>query len=199
MQDWLIYVGNNHEYLVYLIIIVLACAEGPILSMIFGVLIKLGYFSFVPVYVALMIGDLLGDTVWYYVGRKWGHGFISRFGKYVSVTEEKVGIIDRIFHGNKYKILFISKISNGFGFALVTLMTAGIVKIPFAKYLTVNLIGQFIWSGILIGVGYFFSNLYMQVDSVLSKIGIVAFFIILIAAFLGYKNYLKNRIEKLEI
>lgn len=199
MQDWLIYVGNNHEYLVYLIIIVLACAEGPILSMIFGVLIKLGYFSFVPVYAALMIGDLLGDTVWYYVGRKWGHGFISRFGKYVSVTEEKVGIIDRIFHSHKYKILFISKISNGFGFALVTLMTAGIVKIPFAKYLTVNLIGQFIWSGILIGVGYFFSNLYMQVDSVLSKIGIVAFFIILIAAFLGYKNYLKNRIEKLEI
>ncbi len=199
MQEWLIYVGNNHEYLVYLIIVVLACAEGPIISMIFGVLIKLGYFSFIPVYAALMIGDLMGDTVWYYIGRRWGHGFISRFGKYVSITEDKVSIINRIFHNHKYKILFVSKISNGFGFALVTLMTAGIVRIPFVKYLSVNLIGQFIWSGILIGVGYFFSNLYMQVDSVLSKVGIVAFFLIIVAAFLGYKNYLKNRIEHLEI
>ena len=199
MQEWLIQLSQNHHYIVYVIIIVLACAEGPILSMIFGVLIKLGYFSLIPVYTALMLGDLIGDTLWYYIGRHFGYRFINRFGKYFSITEDKVETITKIFHKHKNSILFISKISNGFGFALVTLITAGIVKIPFFKYLSVNLVGQFIWSGVLIGVGYFFSDLYMRVDTFLARVGIVAVLILVIALFLGYKNYLKNRINNLEV
>lgn len=197
MQEWLILFAQNHHYIVYLIIILLACAEGPILSMIFGVLIKLGYFNFIPVYAALMLGDVIGDSAWYYVGRRWGHGFIKRFGKYVSVTEEGVEKVTKIFHLYKHPILFISKISNGFGFSLVTLITAGMVKIPFGKYLSINLLGQFIWSGTLIGVGYFFSNLYIQVDTWMSRVGIIALFIVLVFMFIGYSKYLKQRMSKL--
>ncbi len=199
MQEWLIQVAHTHQYIVYAIIVVLACAEGPILSMLFGVLIKLDYFSLLPVYAALMIGDLIGDVIWYYIGRYWGHSFIKRFGKYFSITEESVAKVERIFHKYKHPILFISKISNGFGFALVTLMTAGMVRIPFWRYLSINIIGQFIWSGLLIGVGYFFSNLYLQVDSILGRIAVVAGFVVVFAAFMGYKKYLKTKAEQFKI
>ncbi len=199
MQEWLIQVAHTHQYIVYAIIVVLACAEGPILSMLFGVLIKLGYFSLLPVYTAIMIGDLIGDVIWYYIGRYWGHSFIKRFGKYFSITEEGVAKVERIFHKYKHPILFISKISNGFGFALVTLMTAGMVRIPFWRYLSINIIGQFIWSGLLIGIGYFFGNLYLQVDSVLGRMAVVAGFVVVFAAFMGYKKYLKTKAEQFKI
>jgi len=196
MLHFLINLASEHAYWVYLLIIVLACAEGPILSMIFGVVIKLGYFSFLPVYAALMIGDLIGDVIWYYIGYHFGHRFIRRFGKYFDITEESVTKVERIFHRYKHHILLISKLTNGFGFALVTLITAGIVRIPFWKYLFVNFIGQFVWSGLLIGVGYFFGNLYLQVDSILGKISVAAGFVVVYVAFFQYKKYLSKKAKK---
>lgn len=195
MQDFLISFGVEHAYIVYALIIILACAEGPVLSMILGVLIKLDYFPLLPVYAALMAGDLLGDVVWYYVGRRFGHRFIRRFGKYVSIAEEDITKVTNMFHKYKYRILFISKISNGFSFALAILMTAGMAKVPFWKYFGVNLAGQFIWTGLLIGVGYFFGSLYMQVDTWLGRISVTALIIIAFALFMGYKKYLKTKAE----
>ncbi|MFA6554064.1 MAG: DedA family protein [Candidatus Paceibacterota bacterium] len=193
MQEWLIQLVTVHPYVVYAIIIVTACAEGPILSLIGGVLIKLGYFSFIPLYVALMVGDLLGDALWYNIGRYYGHRFIKRFGKYFDITEESVIKVTDIFHKYKHHILFISKITNGLGFALVTLMTAGMVKIPFWRYMAINATGQFVWTGFLIGVGYFFGNLYVTVESVLGKMFVVAMFILVFIGFLRYKRYLSKK------
>ena len=81
MQEWLISLSTYHAAWVYIFIVIFAFAEGPYLSMVFGVIVKLGYFSFLPVYSALMIGDLLGDTFWYYMGFFYGQAFIGKFGK----------------------------------------------------------------------------------------------------------------------
>jgi membrane-associated protein len=193
MEAWLIDLSAHHAFWVYFLIIALAFVEGPIVSMILGVLIKLGYFPFIPIYIALMVGDVLGDSTWYLVGRKWGHAFIRKFGKYVSVTEDKVEMMIRVFHKYKNHILIISKITNGFGLSLVTLIAAGMARIPFLHYFTLNLIGQFIWTGLLVGVGYFFSGLYMEINGVMGKIGVIVGFVVLIGLFLGFINYMKNR------
>jgi len=194
MQEYFIQLATHHTYIVYTVVIISAFIEGPVLSMIFGILIKLGYFGFWPIYTALMLGDLLGDTFWYYIGRYFGYSFVKRFGKYFSVDEVRVAKISEVFHKFKYYILFISKITTGFGFAIVTLVTAGIVKIPFGRYILTNLSGQFIWSAMLIGVGYFFSHLYIQFNDWLIRLSIVALFMVLLIAFLGFRKFLQNRI-----
>lgn len=199
MQEWIIQLVSQHTYLVYAAIVILACAEGPILSMMLGVLIRLGYFNFLPVYLALMVGDLIGDVGWYYIGFRFGHPFIKRFGKYFSLTEEKVAKVIRIFHKYKHRVLFISKISNGFGFALVTLIAAGLARIPFRRYLAINVIGQLIWTGILLGVGYLFGNMYLQVNTWFERMAIVAIFVVVILALWGYKKYLATLAENMNI
>jgi membrane-associated protein len=196
MQEWLIQLVNQHTFWVYAVVVVLACAEGPILSMIFGVLLRLQVVSLLPIYAVLMVGDLIGDTFWYYIGRKFGHSFVGRFGKYFSITEESVAKVTNIFHKYKHYILFISKISNGLGFSLVTLMVAGMVKIPFLRYLFVNATGQFIWTGLLLTVGYFFGNAYIAINNIFGKIALIALFIVLILAFNGYRKYLRTHIEQ---
>lgn len=199
MQEWLMVLVTSHPYIVYGVIIVLSCAEGPILSMIGGVLVRFGYFPFIPIYAALMIGDLIGDSIWYWIGHRYGHRFIARFGKYFSITEEGFEKVRKIFHHYKHRILLISKMTNGFGLSLVTLTTAGMIRIPFSKYICTNVIGQFVWSGFLIGVGYFFGNAYLKVNSIFAKISIVALSILVIFAFLGYKKYLRKKAETLQL
>jgi membrane protein DedA with SNARE-associated domain len=198
MKDFLISLSTQHAFWVYLIIILTACAEGPILSILGGVLIRLGYFPFVPIYIAVMLGDVLGDTAWYWVGRKFGHSFIKRFGKYVSISEERVHTVTKIFKKYPTRILIISKITNGFGLSLATLITAGMSRIPFIKYLAFNLIGQFVWSGMLIAVGYYFSHLYLQIDGIFGKISVIALLLVFVAMFLGFHNYIKHKSENLQ-
>jgi membrane-associated protein len=193
MEEWLIQTATNHIYLVYFFIIIFASSMGPILAMVAGLLVKLGYLSLVPVYAVLMFGDLLGDSVWYWLGKIFGLKFVKKFGKYVNITEESVLKLQSIFHDHSYKILFISKITNGFGLALVTLFTAGMAKIPFLRYLSVNLVGQFVWSGLLLAVGYFFGNLYVEVNTWLSRVFITTLFIFIACLMYGFTKHLRTR------
>ena len=77
----------------------------------------------------------------------------------------------------------------------MTLITAGMVKIPFYKYFVINLLGQLVWSGILVGIGYYFSQWYIQIDSWMGKIGLCAGAIVLIVVFIQYTKYVKNKVS----
>lgn len=197
MEAWLIQIIHFNPALTYFIIVFLSFVEGPILSMVCGLLVRLGEFPFWPVYIALMIGDLIGDIFWYVIGYKFGHKFISRFGKYFSITEEGVESVKKIFHKYKNHILLISKLTMGLGFAIVTLVTAGMVKIPFKSYMAMNLFGQVFWTALLLAIGYFLGDIYVQVDNILGKISVLALFIMIFIAMVGYGKYLKRRMSNI--
>jgi membrane-associated protein len=197
IASWIVDFGITHYYLVYAVIALIACAEGPWISIILGVVLRLGFLYFWPIYIALMLGDLIGDVIWYYIGRRYGHSFIAKHGHRFNITEEAVARLTRLFHKHKHVVLFLSKISNGMGFALVTLMTAGMARIPFGRYIVVNAVGQLIWTGFLISTGFFFSSLYITVNNVIGKISLTAGIVAL--AFLGYRYfaYLKKKAQNL--
>ena len=51
----------------------------------------------------------------------------------------------------------------GFGFALVTLMVAGMLRVPLKDYIPLNLLGGFIWTAVLVAIGYFFGDIYSSI------------------------------------
>ena len=177
----------------YVIVYPLAVVEGPILSMISGFLVRTGFFDFWPIYILLMAGDLTGDILWYLVGRHGARPLIERYGRFLSITEANVEKMEGHFHKHQMKILFISKLTTGFGFAIATLIAAGAVHVPFKKYLTINFFGQFIWTGALLAVGFFFGNLYTLVDKSLRWAFIVALVIICLGAMYGFGKAMRKR------
>jgi hypothetical protein len=44
------------------------------------------------------------------------------------------------------------------------------------------------------GVGYFFSNLYIQVDTWMSRVGVIVLFVVVVYLFLQYGKYVKKKI-----
>ena len=82
----------------------------------------------------------------------------------------------------------------GFGFALVTLITAGIAKVPFRKYLVLNVAGQLIWTAMLLGIGFLFGNLYTSIDKGFRDVALAAIIIIAIALIYGVGKYITKRI-----
>ena len=122
--------------------------------------------------------------------------FIDRFGKYVGVNRGKIEIVSHFFHKYHNSILFISKITAGFGFAQITLISAGLVKIPFNKYILINTAGQILWTGTLIGLGYLFSHLYITISNVFGRITLVAGSIILITVVIYVGVNMHRRIQE---
>ena len=53
----------------YLILFPLAAVEGPIVALLVGFLISLGYFQFFPAFGIMILGDLIPDSFYYYLGR----------------------------------------------------------------------------------------------------------------------------------
>ncbi len=194
MENWLVEFGANHSYIVYVVIAFVGIAEGPILSVIMGVLLRLGHFSFLPVYIALMSGDLIGDTILYMLGYHYGQSLIKKFKRWFNISEQVLSKIEKSFHNHKHKILVFSKLTNGMGLGMVVLATAGIVRIPYTRFIITNFFGQLVWSGILLSVGYFFGHVYSQVSSVLSKMLIISLFGIIFYMAYYYSKKLRNNV-----
>jgi len=178
----------------YVILVPVAFLAGFPTGMAVGVALRLGYLALVPAYLCIMLGELIGDIMWYWVGYRWGEGFVKRFGKYVGLSEAHVSTAKRLFGRYNQRILFFSKLTTGFGLAIPILFTAGMTRMSFWRYMRANLSGQFFWSGGLIAVGYFFGDLYLSVDTVFERISIVTTALIAAAAFLGFVRYLRSRI-----
>ncbi len=179
----------------YLLLTFVAIIEGPIVMMSAGLFVHSGQLSFLPSYIALMVGDLIGDMAWYGVGYYGGERFVHRFGTYFSITEESVGKVQAIFKRHHEKILLLSKMTMGLGFALATLVVAGMSRISVSKYLAINALGQLFWSALLMGIGYYFGYLYLTINSLLIKATAFAALVILFLAYQGFRKYIKERLS----
>ena len=159
-----------------------------------GFLLKLGYFSLLPVYFVLLLGDLVGDFFWYGVGYYGARPIVRRYGHFISLNDQMLEKIEGVFKRNQNKILFISKITMGLGFALVTLITAGAIRVPLKKYAFFNIAGGVIWTAFLLSLGYWFGNIYLQIDQTFQVVFLVALASLLLLAIFGFRKYIRQRI-----
>lgn len=189
-MNWLQQLLGFLSFSRYAVVFVLCIVEGPVVMMTSGFLLRLGQFQIVPLYFSLMAGDFTADLVWYAIGRFGAWPLINRFGKFFNITPEIIVKIEKRFKTYQNKILFISKITMGFGFALATLIVAGLLRVDFKKYAILNLLGGFIWTAFLLVVGYFFGNLYDIVARPLKAVFIVTVIIIVTYSLWAINRYL---------
>ncbi len=198
IPSFLIYSLQVVVYLKYTLVFLGAIIEGPILMIASGFLLHQGFFTIVPLFFALVLGDLVGDVVWYYIGYYFSHTFIRKFGKFFSLTEERFEKVKIFFYKHHSKILFFSKFVMGFGLAIYILMVAGATKVNFLKYMILNAIGEFFFVAMLLYIGYSFGGLYHYFSNGF-KIGfIVIIFLLLLLIISNVQKYLRDKtLEKL--
>ncbi len=158
-----------------------------------GFLLRLGTVDFLPVYIVLMAADLTGDCIWYAIGYYYARPFARKYGHFIGLTENALAKTEHVFQKYHNRILFLSKITMGFGFALVVLVTAGMTRVPFKKYFAFNALGEIIWTGFLLAIGYFYGNVYLTINKDLRWLSLGVFIVILLGIFYGLNRFLKMR------
>jgi len=169
---------------------------GPSVSLVAGVLLRLDVISLIPTCLALAAGELGGDILWYWLGRRYGDSFVARFGRYVGVTEGAVYSAKKLFDDHHDMIIFSSKLTSGLGFGSVIMFTAGLSRVPFRRYMMLNIAGQFLWTTSMLSIGYFLGHIYLKVGDIFEKMALFALIVLIIASLIGFARYLRNHLAQ---
>ena len=149
----------------YWVLLPIAVLEGPAITMVAGALVAAGQMDGVTACVLLILADLVGDLLYYALGR-YGHGPLAgRISKWLKVTPEKLARLEQRFRDNDWKLILIGKTQ---GLGSVILYFAGASRMPFGRYMLLNLLGTvpkvivFELIGYFLGLGVMSSTRYIN-------------------------------------
>lgn len=110
-------------------------------------------------WIALLVcfaGVLAGDATLYWVGHHWGERILEwRITRFVLTPAREKYMIEA-YHRHGIKIIFTARFVAGFRAAAY--LTAGIVRIPFWKFIAVDGIAALVGVPLGFGVAYLFSD-----------------------------------------
>ena len=119
------------------LILPLSVAEGPLVGVLTGFLAAQGYFN-IPLAVALLLsGDLIGDLIYYAIGR-FGAGRLAWLSARLGVAHRLTPSVQHGLKENATRMLLIGKWTHSVGFAVligcgvlmsIVLGAAGVVAI----------------------------------------------------------------------
>jgi membrane protein DedA with SNARE-associated domain len=193
MEAYLISLITTYQYA---LLIPLGFVEGQLISLLCGFLASQGKIN--PLLAGLFIGfgNLAGDSILYFLGRSQGSRVTKRVRGWLNITPDKVERGTEIFQKNSSAILFLSKITNGFGLSFAILFTAGSLRVPYRTFITWNALGEILWTGGLILAGYWFGTLYSMVDAILFRIGLLSLVATaLVVLVISVRRYLKQMMQ----
>ncbi len=75
-------------------------------------------------------------------------------------------------------------------------MTAGMVKAPFGEYFFLNFLGQFVWTALLVAIGYLFGHLYITINNDAGGIFIILLAFITLYLLLRFFRHLGRQATK---
>jgi len=176
----------------YLILFPLAIVEGPIIAIIAGFLCTNGFMNPLLVFPIIVLGDMIGDSLLYSLGR-WGMPtFFRKIGHRLGLTPERVDRARVYFDANPEKTISLSKITLGIGVAGIYI--AGNAKIPYPKFIRICGVTSMIQYFVYLGIGLTFGHAYLLINHYLNYIA--SFFIVTALVILLF-FYLKSMLKKL--
>ena len=164
----------------YAIIFPIAVIEGPTVSIIAGSLAQAGYMNVFYVYALIVFGDMVGDTIYYCIGRFGGLYFIRRWNHILKIDTTKVVKLEKTFNTHGVKLLIAGKAQ---GLGSIILMTAGLTKYPFGPYMWYNTLATLVKSSVLLYIGYTFGRQYASANDIVFKTGIALSLVFLVGIY----------------
>lgn len=178
----------------YLLLFPFAVLEGPVVAIIGGALVASGALNGYTVFAVLVLADLVGDLLYYSLGR-WGHVHtIERLSSMLGLSEDRLGPLKKRFAKNDWKLLLIGKTQ---GLGGIILYFAGVTRMKVNRFLGWNFVGTIPKVLVFEFVGYLFGQTLINSQRYFDFITIIPFVLalaLLVTYFLG-RRYVVGSVE----
>ncbi len=167
----------------YIILFPLAVLEGPLIAVFAGFLIKFNQLALIPTYIILVLGNVLPDLFFYWLGRFGQKNiYVQKIIQRFSFIKNNFKLIEKLWNEHFRKTIFLSKFA--YGLSSPFLISAGLVKVPFLKFISHTVaidlfdITLFIFLGIAFGKTYGLVSNYIDYLAILVALLFTLFIII---------------------
>lgn len=155
-----------------------------------GILASQGFFNIYYLIIYCIIAAILGDSVGYWSGKKYGR---KLFDRDLGILFKKSRILDaeKFYekHG-KYTIIIARFVPIIRTFAPIV---AGIGKMKYSTFITYNIFGGILWITSVTLIGYFLGSMISNPDEYIIPIALLIIFISFIPIIL---KIIKNKLKK---
>lgn len=182
----------------YLIIFPIAIFEGPIVIIISGFLTYLGFLNMLIIIPLLVVGDLIGDSLYYAVGR-YGSKFawMKQIGHFFGFRARNQELLKKHFEKHTIKTLLIGKLAHGVG--AVVQVTAGIAQVNFGKYFVIEMFGTIVKTLALFFIGFYIGGSYVKIDQYLDAMAyIILALVLFVLLYLVARKYSTKTLDPVE-
>jgi len=145
----------------------LSTIEGDITLLLSGVMAHsnaFGSYSFLKVYLAGTLGGVAGDTIGYCIGRSFRH--TVRDYRFYKMAQPRIERLLEKFGG--FAIVLSKYI---YGIRIAMCVSSGVGRMPFWRFLFLDVISCSLWVLILAGIGYFFSGAVTSIIGDIHRLG----------------------------
>lgn len=150
-----------------------------------------GTFSIFTIFVFAFLGMLTVDSLWFFIPKTRLYQRLVGGKKIFSDYKKIAKRLEKLSHGKDILILMLSKIL--VGTRILVIIFIGARKMKYKRFLSVILLPDFIWTGVLILVGFLAKSSYKFTRDTFVNIQLgILFSVILIVIF----YYLIRRINK---
>jgi membrane-associated protein len=142
----------------YEVIFPIAILEGPIITLISGILVSLGYLSFWPTLAVVFLGDMISDSGLYALGR-FGRDLAAKL-PFFRRTERHIERLESHYQNHPFRTIAVSKVSYGLG--TLFLIAAGGAKLGYRKFMRYATPLNALKSTALLAGGYYFGRVAVR-------------------------------------
>ena len=178
----------------YFLLAFLVAIEGPIATILGAVAASAGIMHPIFVFIAAATGNLTADTLWYTAGLLGKMDWLLRLSRRLGINPQYLERLEAVLQEHAPVILFFSKLT--VSPMIPALIATGLIKYPWRRWFPSVFLGEMIWTGSLVLIGYFGLQAVKKVELGIEHL-ILAGTIVFIAAILWFgRRILKQEIKK---
>lgn len=156
-----------------------------------GYLAATGQFNFWLVWLASVIGSLIGSLISYYMGLWGGNKFIRSFGKYCFLDEADLIKTEEWFKKRGESVIFIARFVPVVRHLIS--IPAGIGRMDLKKFTLYTITGAACWNLILIWLGYYLGQNWRMIRNYSEYFSFAIAALIVIAAIIFFVRHAKHQ------
>lgn len=147
---------NDYGALVYLLLFGYCALKSGALPLFGGYAAQAGALDLGLVATATFAGGYLGDELRFAVARRYGSGFLASKPRLEELMEKATAMLDR--YGSAY--IFLYRYPKGM--RTIGALPVGLTDMRWQKFTALNGASALLWTGLLVGAGYFFGSVVEQ-------------------------------------